>query len=203
MHVKQQSEQALRVSEQAQQLFESQYSEQLHMTQQATKKKAEGPTTSNSVLELRELYQRESTREKFKEPGVLYSDLCATIKDIVPLSLYDIDMVLDHLIKRQLIRFEIKRMGRESKKFVVVPEPRKFPEMVEELAKDWKAESDAFFQDQEFADLRDLAELLNTSPEKIEALITKSNVPSNLIFLHKAGALVWAEEKGRALLAEE
>ncbi|KPA18860.1 transcriptional regulator, Crp/Fnr family [Candidatus Magnetomorum sp. HK-1] len=130
--------------------------------------------------------------------GIRYYELCKTIKDIVPLTEVDIDYVLDHLVRHAYIKiFSEKTENGQLSKLIVIDDPQEFNSMIHKVKSSggWVMENDPFIQDQEFMDLFDFAQMMNTSPDELINMFEHEDIPQNLLFLHRAGAVSWMENK--------
>jgi len=130
--------------------------------------------------------------------GISYYELCKTIKNIVPLTEVDIDFVLDHLVRHAYVKvFSEKTEKGQLSKWVVIENPQEFNSMINNVKNTggWVMENDPFIQDQEFMDLFDFAQMMNTTPEELVNMFIHDNIPQNLLFLHRAGAVSWMENR--------
>jgi len=130
--------------------------------------------------------------------GIRYYELCKTIKDIVPLAEVDIDFVLDHLVKHSYVKiFSEKSESGQMSKWIVIENPKQFNEMIQKVKNSggWVMENDPFIQDQEFLDFFDFAQMMNISSEELNTMLSQGDIPQNLLFLHRAGAATWMEDR--------
>ena len=127
--------------------------------------------------------------------GVIYDILVERIKEILSLSKIEIDSVMKYLVELGLIELEQKKLGpMVIKKIAKIIEPDNFGEVIKEYAKDWKPESGAFVQDLEFTDISEFAKLLGNSNEAVLKKMINGEIPIELLYVHKAGSIAWAEE---------
>ncbi|ETR73532.1 MAG: hypothetical protein OMM_06872 [Candidatus Magnetoglobus multicellularis str. Araruama] len=64
----------------------------------------------------------------------------------------------------------------------------------------WGIENDPFIQNQEFIDLMDFSQMMNTSPENLINMLANEDIPHNLLFLHRTGVASWMEKRQKKKL---
>ena len=134
---------------------------------------------------------------------IRYYDLCSTIKDIVPLSEVDIDHVLDHLVRHGYIKvFSEKTDQGHTSKWILIGDENEFNAMIQKVKSSggWGIENDPFIQNQEFIDLMDFSQMMNTSPENLINMLANEDIPHNLLFLHRTGVASWMEKRQKKKL---
>jgi len=135
---------------------------------------------------------------------LIYSEACQVLKDTLSLTQVEIDGVMQYLLELGLIEFkQVKIAPQVIKKVVSIPENDKFLERIHEYAKEWNPEKGAFIQDLEFIDFTEFSKISGLSFEDTLDKFAKKEIPIDLIYLHKAGATVWAEEHGGTITNEE
>jgi CRP-like cAMP-binding protein len=127
---------------------------------------------------------------------LIYNEACQIIKDTLSLTQIEIDGVIQYLLELGLIELQqVKIAPRVIKKVVSIPEIDKFLERIQEYAKEWKPEKGAFIQDLEFIDLAEFSRICGLSSEEIIGKLSKNEIPLEMLYLHKAGAIAWADEQ--------
>jgi len=127
--------------------------------------------------------------------GLIHSETSRKMKEILSLSQIEIDTVLKYLVELGLISIDNAKISPMIiKKVVRILDPDKFMDLVNEYAKDWKPESGAFVQDLEFIDLTEFARIISSSPDIVLKRMSKGDIPTDLVYIHKASAIAWAEQ---------
>ncbi|MBF0449930.1 MAG: cyclic nucleotide-binding domain-containing protein [Candidatus Magnetomorum sp.] len=155
------------------------------------------------LLFSRMIANRSTFSEQIPKNGIRYYDLCKTIKNIVPLAEVDIDYVLDHLVRHTYIKvFSEKADNGQLSKWIVIDNPQEFDLMIQKVKNSggWVMENDPFIQDQEFMDIFDFSQMMNTSPADLFQMLSQGEIPQNLLFLHRAGTASWMEDQHKKKL---
>jgi len=155
------------------------------------------------LLFSRMIANRSAFSKQSPKNGIRYYELCRTVKDIVPLSEVDIDYVLDHLVRHGYVKvFSEKTESGQLSKWIIIDNPKEFNTMIQKVKNSggWVMENDPFIQDQEFLDIFDFSQMMNTTPENLAQLLIQGDIPQNLIFLHRAGAASWMENRHKKKL---
>jgi len=126
-----------------------------------------------------------------------YDNLCYVVKQIVPLSQYDIERVLQHLIRRGFIEISTHNMeDGYIKKYIRVIHADLIKNIMNEHKPVgiWASESDPFVQDQEFLDLYDFSILHNLDIQTVYNHVLSGDIPQSMIFLHRQAAIEWIQK---------
>ncbi|ETR73535.1 MAG: hypothetical protein OMM_06867 [Candidatus Magnetoglobus multicellularis str. Araruama] len=126
---------------------------------------------------------------------MIYMEACQVIKETLSLTQVEIDGVMQYLLELGLIEVEqVKIAPRIIKKVISIPETDKFLERIQEYAKEWNPEKGAFIQDLEFIDLNDFSKVCGIATDDFIQKCAAKEFPADLLYLHKAGAIAWADE---------
>jgi len=127
---------------------------------------------------------------------LVYAEACHVIKETLSLTQVEIDGVMQYLLELGLIELkQVKIAPMVIKKVIEIPEVDKFLERTKEYAKEWNPEKGAFIQDLEFIDIEEFGKRVNLSTDEILDKFSDSEIPLDLLYLHKAGAIAWADKQ--------
>jgi len=181
----------------------------LHNTTQKINDKPSN-NTFLSVCSVINLMYKTITKDSINSQGkvyIQYNDLCRTVKEIVPLTEWDIERVFAHLLKIGYIEiFNNKEDDGTISKTFKINDPENFETKVKKIDNtiiDWRSEKDAFMQGHEFMDLKDVALLSNLDEKTLSDMIKTEVIPQNLLFFHREGISSWLAKRKKMSKATE
>ncbi|MBF0450452.1 MAG: cyclic nucleotide-binding domain-containing protein [Candidatus Magnetomorum sp.] len=127
---------------------------------------------------------------------MLFSEACHVLKNTLSLTQIEIDGIMQYLLELGLIEVkQVKIAPMVIKKVISIPEVDKFIERTTEYAKDWKPEKGSFIQDLEFIDIAEFSKMIASTPDDVIQKFVSKEIPIELFYLHKAGAIAWADQQ--------
>jgi CRP-like cAMP-binding protein len=127
--------------------------------------------------------------------GLEYETVASIVKDTLPLSSHDLDVVLEKLYSLNLVQIRQE----VDKQVIEINEPQTFLDRAKRFYDEWKDKFSELRQENAYIDVQDLARMLKTEPDLIRQKMTSGAIPESFLFFHKDDVLKWAQEKGEDL----
>ena len=128
--------------------------------------------------------------------GVDCAEITRRVKAITKTSQLEIDTIIKKLRSINLVEVTSQKQARQRKQYLKISDPENFIKTAHSFFEEWKGVMGFSGVEQEYLDIADFAEMVKSTPQMIYKKIGAEEIPENIFFINRAGAVDWTKEVG-------